>query len=327
MRKHLKVFLSYGSEDEKTVRELYQRLREEGVYPWFDREKLIPGQEWDLEIRKAIRDSDAILVCLSSSSVRKEGYVQKELKQALDIAEEKPEGTIFIIPVKLDPCDLPSRLQTWQWVDWDTPDACDSIIRALRSRASELNTEHLPGSGPLVQTINPTNESGSRVIYRSADVRELLRRYQDGILTEADVPVHPPTQAVAITNEALSEILSPYHSDLRKQEVKNKILALVGICSPYREWQEVTTKNHCFRNESEYESLPDEIDRTPVHSSNVASIGYDKHSQILEVEFHNGSIYHYFKVPEYLFDGLMGASSHGKYLNVHIKPEYAYEQV
>lgn len=326
-KEYLNVFLSYGSEDEIAVRNIYQRLREEGIHSWFDRENLLPGQDWDFEIKKAAKSSDAILVCLSSQSVRKEGYIQKEVKYALDIAEEKPEGTVFIIPVKLDACELPLRLQAWQWVDWPESAACDKIVRALRARAEELDIDHLPGSGPLVRTISPSNESKTRIIYKGADIRELNQKYQEGLVALSDATFHSPEKVVAVTDEALSETLSPYQSDLRRQEVKERLLTLIGIRLPYREWQEVNTKNHCFRNELEYSPAPEPIERTPVRSSNVSSIGYDQKSEVLEVEFHNGSIYHYFGVPDYLFSELMSASSHGKYLNAYIKAEYAYEQL
>ena len=101
-RRELKAFLCHSSEDKPIVRELYSRLRQDGVNPWLDETDILPGQDWDMEIRLAVRDSDAILVCLSHSSVEKEGYIQKEIKFALDVADEKPEGTIFIIPIKLD---------------------------------------------------------------------------------------------------------------------------------------------------------------------------------------------------------------------------------
>lgn len=218
-------------------------------------------------------------------------------------------------------------MQTWQWVDWLEPNACDKIVRSLRARAEELDIEHLPGSGPLVRTINPHSESETRIIYKSADIRELIQNYNDGLVALSDATIHSPEEVVAVTNEALSETLGPYQSDIRRQEVKKKLLALVGIRSPYREWQEVNTKNHCFRNDLEHNPVSEHIERTPVRSSNVSSVGYNQKAEILEVEFHNGSIYHYFGVPSYLFNGLMSASSHGKYLNAYIKPKYAYEQL
>lgn len=70
------------------------------------------------------------------------------------------------------------------------------------------------------------------------------------------------------------------------------------------------------------------MNRKYVSSANIASIGYDSATKILEVEFLNGSIYQYFDVPESLYDGLMSADSHGKFLNEHIKKNgFRYERI
>src|SRR5512145_120694 len=98
----LKVFLCHASQDKPIVRELYQRLlAEDWIEPWLDEEKLLPGQDWDMEIEKAVRASDAVVVCLSTNSVDKEGYVQHEIRLVLRIASYKPENTIFVIPIRL----------------------------------------------------------------------------------------------------------------------------------------------------------------------------------------------------------------------------------
>lgn len=92
--RRLKVFLCYASGDRQDVRELYRRLkRNKNFDPWFDDKNLLPGQDWELEIRKAVRSADVVGVCLSRNSVTKTGYVQKEIRIGLDIAEEHPEGT------------------------------------------------------------------------------------------------------------------------------------------------------------------------------------------------------------------------------------------
>ncbi|MBL8092405.1 MAG: toll/interleukin-1 receptor domain-containing protein, partial [Anaerolineales bacterium] len=115
----LRVFLCHSSTDKPIVRDLYQRLLSETwLDPWLDEENLLPGQDWDMEIEKTVEASDVVLVCVSNNSVTKEGYVQRELKFALDVALEKPEGTIFIVPLRLDDCNLPRRLRTWQYVDY-----------------------------------------------------------------------------------------------------------------------------------------------------------------------------------------------------------------
>lgn len=115
--KGMRVFICHASEDKPAVRDLYFRLRAAGFAPWLDEENLLPGQDWTVEIRKAVRGADVVLVCLSRKAVTKSGYVQKELGFALDVAEEQPEGTIFLIPVRLEECEVPERLKRWQWVD------------------------------------------------------------------------------------------------------------------------------------------------------------------------------------------------------------------
>jgi hypothetical protein len=69
------------------------------------------------------------------------------------------------------------------------------------------------------------------------------------------------------------------------------------------------------------------MNRTPVGSSNIRSVGYDPASRTLEVEFHSGGIYQYSGVPEAIHQGFMHASSKGSYFHDHIKDRYPYRQV
>ena len=62
--------------------------------------------------------------------------------------------------------------------------------------------------------------------------------------------------------------------------------------------------------------------RETVKSSNLKLIGYDNSVGILEIEFNNGGIYHYFKVPETIFHNIMKAPSHGKYFRRFIREKY-----
>src|SRR4030095_8050228 len=99
----LRAFLCHSSSDKPKVRELYRKLRVDNFEPWLDEESLLPGQDWDQEIRKEIQECDVVLVCLSKNSISKVGYIQKEIRKALDVADEQPDGTIFLIPVRLEP--------------------------------------------------------------------------------------------------------------------------------------------------------------------------------------------------------------------------------
>lgn len=64
--------------------------------------------------------------------------------------------------------------------------------------------------------------------------------------------------------------------------------------------------------------------RSPVSSSNIKTIGYKKADKVLEVEFNSGRIYHYFEVPESVYNGLISAESIGKYHVENIKNKYSY---
>lgn len=66
------------------------------------------------------------------------------------------------------------------------------------------------------------------------------------------------------------------------------------------------------------------MDRVPVASSNLKSVGYDADSETLEIEFHSSGVYQYFGVPQYVYDGLMNASSKGRYFHQNIRNNYRW---
>jgi hypothetical protein len=327
-KRELKTFLCHGSEDKPVVRELYSQLRQDGVNPWLDETDILGGQNWDLEIRRAVRNSDVILVCLSSSSVGKEGYIQKEIRIALDIADEKPEGTIFIIPIRLDQCEMPERLKQWQRLEYYEKDWYEKLLRALRERAVSLNLEVLPGDGPIERIGKPVEEISGRLLYKSVHLRELLRRAKNGDLLPSDIEYVSPATIVGITFEAVEEALSPFSDKARREEEKELILRFIGIRDPFDFWQEHNSKTYCFQNKEEQPEGKLIIEHVHVDSSNISSIGYDSQRKVLEVRFHNGLTYQYFDVPTYLHQELMNASSHGKFLHRYIiNGGYAYRKL
>ncbi len=70
------------------------------------------------------------------------------------------------------------------------------------------------------------------------------------------------------------------------------------------------------------------MERIPVSSSNLASVGYDVNSAVLEIEFNHGGVYQYTGVPEEIYLGLINAGSHGIYFNEFIKKAgYPYSKI
>ncbi|MDA9499550.1 KTSC domain containing protein [Bradyrhizobium sp. CCBAU 11357] len=68
------------------------------------------------------------------------------------------------------------------------------------------------------------------------------------------------------------------------------------------------------------------MERQAVASSHIASIGYSPGSEILEVEFRNGTIYEYYNVPEVIYEQLMNASSIGQFFNANIRNAFANQR-
>ncbi|MCK6539974.1 MAG: toll/interleukin-1 receptor domain-containing protein [Anaerolineales bacterium] len=138
MAEKLKVFLCHASENKPIVEELYDDLVAAGYEPWLDKEILLYGQHWEREIKLALKQTDAVIVCFSAKLVKKEGYIQKELRLAEAEAEEKLPDSIFLIPLKLDACDVPFEFQHLHWGDYTAPDAFEDLVAALNKRARQL---------------------------------------------------------------------------------------------------------------------------------------------------------------------------------------------
>jgi signal transduction histidine kinase len=136
-KKKLLVFLSHAREDKPLVRKLYKRLLADGFDPWLDEDRLLPGQDWNFEIEQALRKCDSILLCFSTQSTAKEGYIQREYKKAMDYQLEKPEGSIFVIPVRFDNCEIPFFLRDLQCVDY--PSGYEKLVLSLNLRAGKAS--------------------------------------------------------------------------------------------------------------------------------------------------------------------------------------------
>jgi hypothetical protein len=133
----LKIFISYAKEDIDQVRPIYDTLKNAGYDPWLDEKKISAGQDWKHEINNAIEQSSFFLACLSGKSVDKTGFVQKELKMALEILDQQPEGRIYLIPVRLDECEVPMRLQGLHWCDLFEDDGMQDLLKAIERGALE----------------------------------------------------------------------------------------------------------------------------------------------------------------------------------------------
>ena len=128
----LKAFLCYSHKDRVVVQALYARLKKDHIEPWLDKEALLPGQNWQHEIQNAILRCDVVIVCLSREFNKQNGFRYEELKLALKKAEVLSAEDIFIIPVRLEKCDMPESLRHLHRVDLFEEDGYGKLLHALR---------------------------------------------------------------------------------------------------------------------------------------------------------------------------------------------------
>jgi hypothetical protein len=134
------VFLSYVREDSAAIDRLERDLQAAGVEVWRDLSSLVPGDQWRHGIDRAIRDGRYFLACFSPrAAARPDSGMHEELRVAAALLYAQPELRKWLIPLRLEPCEIPAlpigHRQTLRDIqrldlfpDWDA-----AIQRLLRS--------------------------------------------------------------------------------------------------------------------------------------------------------------------------------------------------
>ena len=122
----------HAHNDRETVHKLYQRLVRDRLNVWLDAERLQPGQDWQNEIRDALLKCNVVIVCLTRNFDKQHGYRHEELKLALEKANFLPSDEVFIIPARLEQCDMPELLKHLHRVDLFKAGGYKKLVDALR---------------------------------------------------------------------------------------------------------------------------------------------------------------------------------------------------
>jgi hypothetical protein len=137
-----RIFISYASPDRSRVIPFYERLKSDGFNVWMDVKCLLPGQNWDFEIKRSLDKAAFVLMFVSNYSYQRRGYVQRELKIALDKLDEKLIDDIYLIPVCLDDeIELPDQIKGIQSIPATSRDCYGRIVESLRHQLEKLGTK------------------------------------------------------------------------------------------------------------------------------------------------------------------------------------------
>ena len=127
-KKTKSVFLCHSSKDKFFVRELAERLSNNGVKVWIDEAEINIGDSLTDKIGKAIVDTDYVCAVLSYNSINS-NWVQKELQVAL---QKEFEGKkVVILPILLEPVEIPPFLKDKLYADFSTPEKYNSNFPSL----------------------------------------------------------------------------------------------------------------------------------------------------------------------------------------------------
>ncbi len=126
------VFISYANKDQERVKPFFKELDRQGFTVWMDCFRLKGGQNWDFEIKRAQEKSEFVISFLSNNSVARRGYVQREMKDAVDKLKEKLIDDIYLIPVLLDDdLEIPPEVKELQCIRASNPDGMQDLVDAL----------------------------------------------------------------------------------------------------------------------------------------------------------------------------------------------------
>lgn len=167
------VFISYAREDVAAAREVKDYLAARGFCVWLDVDEILPGERWRAAIERALAQASFVLVCLSTRSVGKRGFVQRELKIALDALQETLDEDIYLVPVRFDDCEIPRQLKDIQYIDLFEEGGAERLLKALEVGLDRrARTESRDKADPVLRLEEPAPaiDAGSLPAIELADL-------------------------------------------------------------------------------------------------------------------------------------------------------------
>lgn len=221
----LRVFLCHSPADKAVIRELYERLlKYSWIDPWWDEKKLLPGQDKNSEIKKAVQIANIVIVGLSKTSIAEEGNVQREYKYALDATLDKPGGTIFIIPLILEDLngvDVPKDLKPLHCEDYFPKKrrtmAFERLLQSLKVRADDLNILH-EENATITANPKPSENKYSKE-----------NNTQKGVVSTAEFPIHEIPFQENRNFSGRKDIVNSIHEEFSTAQNTVPIYAVSGM--------------------------------------------------------------------------------------------------
>ena len=154
-----RIFVSYARPDLKPVKRIVSLLKAAGFPTWFDQDDLLVGDDWSSVIKREIAKARLLLLCLSTKSVDRTGFFQKEMRLAVEQAEMRPRSQVFILPVQLNACSIPDDNARLHVLDLRAESATDSLFLAIGKATGEGASAPISEHRELREAIDEYNYS------------------------------------------------------------------------------------------------------------------------------------------------------------------------
>ena len=218
-----KIFLAYAHEDEEKVQALYSKLSAAGFKPWMAAKDILPGEQWEVSIQNAIRGADFCLVLLSKSA-GKRGFLQNEIRRAMDVRETRLARDIYLIPARLEECEVPEILRAFHRVDLFMDKGWDRLIQAIhvgleqRSQPLQRNKSRDRTQSLLTAVLERRREREGFITGAGFTLSTLFPPQSD--MLERPIPKEDqdPNSALAHTWEKVGEYVRTVYEKLREEE-------------------------------------------------------------------------------------------------------------
>lgn len=128
------VFISYALEDKEYVRKIADNIWDDGILTWLDTKDLMPGDNWKERISDAMERADFVLLFMSNESLSKTGFVQNELREALEQRKSRPLNQTYIIPILIEPGVPPQELNDLHWLNMWEDGAYETLIKTIKDK-------------------------------------------------------------------------------------------------------------------------------------------------------------------------------------------------
>ena len=196
------VFICYSRKDEGFVLKLATNLKNRGVPVWLDQWDISTGANWDRTIETALNESNRLLLILSPSSTNSD-EVQCEWREALD--DKK-----VVVPILYQPCEIPYRLNTIQYIDFTSrsPDDEKSLELILKALGMAESTS----IKPLVQR-EPEQDDISYWLDKGKALND-MNKYAEAIKAYDEAIKLDPNNADAWNGKGKAIRLDPHYTDL-----------------------------------------------------------------------------------------------------------------